>query len=152
MIPPLTPPRTGLAHVVAILILSAHINRTLHQWHPAYQLRGGARRLHSAQLAVVVVLLLVPLFQLSGRLGASSQEHSLQPPAPFELAETGLAVLTWALLGWLLLLELGSWGAGGLVRRARWHTRFAVVLVTSSQLVKLRFLLASMSIEHRERQ
>jgi hypothetical protein len=74
----------GTAHVIAILMFVVHIHK-MGKPRPRMrvQLVKANRQWHTTGLLAVAVLLVVPCFDVSARLGAAASGGGL-PPAPFE--------------------------------------------------------------------
>lgn len=70
----------GTSHIVAVLMYTMHLRRTFSAKHDRYRYVQGAAVLHRAALCASILGLLIPLFQLNGRLGTGDTI------APFEWA------------------------------------------------------------------
>ncbi|MEW5311484.1 MAG: hypothetical protein WDW38_003194 [Sanguina aurantia] len=72
--------QAGLSHVMAVLMYSVHLRRTFSVKHDCYRYVQSAAVLHGVALCAAILGLLIPLFQINGRLGTGDII------APFEWA------------------------------------------------------------------
>eukprot|EP00878_Enallax_costatus_P023736 GHUV01025273.1.p1 GENE.GHUV01025273.1~~GHUV01025273.1.p1 ORF type:complete len:216 (+),score=53.67 GHUV01025273.1:71-718(+) len=129
----------AVGHGVAILFYISWLYRLLSarsRRYDLYRLQGWLRPVHYTCLAAAAAAAAIPLFQLNARLAQQSLPLSEGAIAPHEWAGLLLAAASFLLLFIILLLELQH----SFIIHRRWMIRVPLLLVTSSELVKLRFV------------
>ncbi|GAX80189.1 hypothetical protein CEUSTIGMA_g7627.t1 [Chlamydomonas eustigma] len=126
----------GTTHFIGLVLFVLHLKRSSSVSSTKYSLIRYARAIQYIQIIASVLCALTPLLELNAILGQAAADPEADGPAPHEYAAVALAIFSWSALAGLLGMEL----QGNYVPKARKAVRFAVTLMTSSELVKLRIL------------
>eukprot|EP00798_Chlamydomonas_sp_ICE-L_P022904 gene22904-30080_t len=126
----------GVFHTLAILAIAMHLHRLLAS--PAYSKYRLTRAfLPWAAVCTAALCVLLPLFELNGKLG-EARGGDQPTPAPYEYLDPLLACLTWTSFACMLYTEAN----GRYVYEGRTLVRVGIILAFSAELAKTRILWA----------
>eukprot|EP00882_Tetradesmus_deserticola_P016845 GHRQ01018015.1.p1 GENE.GHRQ01018015.1~~GHRQ01018015.1.p1 ORF type:complete len:304 (+),score=126.17 GHRQ01018015.1:768-1679(+) len=129
----------GAGHAFAIVCYTLWLHYINGSKPDRYRLSGSwSRRLHWSCVAAAAAATVIPVLQLNARLAEQALPLSQGAIAPHEWLGLLAAAASFLLLCAVLLAELQS----RLVLSRRWLLRLPLVLIASSELVKLRFVVA----------